>query len=132
MSWSSSGTPPNRDDRRATGQAGESIAVRHLQAAGYEIVERGWRYGAVGEIDIVARHGKDWVFIEVRSRRATDPGAALESIGRRKQAQVIRLAQAYLNSHNLTNVPWRIDAVAIAFSGHAPPQIEIIENAIGW
>jgi len=123
---------PDSPDRRTTGLAGEALAVRHLRAAGYEIIERGWRYGALGEIDIVARHRQDWVFVEVRARRFAEPGAALESIGRRKQAQVIRLAQAYLNSHHLIDVPWRIDAVAIAFSRTAPPQVEIIENAIGW
>ena len=71
MTFSSGST-----DRRTTGQAGEALAVRTLRGAGYEIVERGWRYGAVGEIDIVARHRRDWVFIEVRARRNTELGGA--------------------------------------------------------
>ena len=103
------------NDRRNTGSAGEALAVRDLRARGYTIVATGWRCG-LGEIDIVARENADWVFVEVRSRYDAEPGAAFESVGKRKRAKLIRLAQAYLNDHHLDNVAWRIDVVGVTFS----------------
>jgi len=121
--------------RQATGRAGEALAVRHLQGAGYTIVTTGWRC-ALGEIDIVAQQTvngvTEWVFVEVRTRYNADLDAALESIGKRKQAKLIALANAYLAAAQLAEVPYRIDVVAVCFMPDAPPQVEIIENAIGW
>ncbi len=119
-------------DRRTVGSAGEALAIRHLRAAGYTILEHGWRCGSLGEIDLIARHGQDLVFVEVRARRGAEPGAALESIGRRKQAKIARLAQEYLNRHSLKDISWRIDVVAIAFMPGKPAQVDIVQNAIGW
>ena len=120
-----------KNDRRTTGNAGEALAVRHLRAAGYTIIATGWRCG-LGEIDIIARENTDWVFVEVRSRFDSEPGAALESIGKRKQTKLVRLAEAYLNDHRLNNVAWRIDVVGVTFSRHQPALVEIIVNAVGW
>ena len=118
-------------DRRVTGTAGEALALKHLRAAGYEILTTGWR-SVVGEIDIIARHNGDLVFVEVRARYDAEQGAALESIGKRKQQQMQRTARAYLNDHHLDNVAWRIDVVAVTFERNKPPHVEIVENAVGW
>lgn len=122
---------PDRQDRRTVGSAGEALALKHLRAAGYEILTTSWR-SYVGEIDIVARQNGELVFVEVRARYAAEPGAALESIGRRKQAKLVRTAQAYLADHHLEEAAWRIDVVAITFERGHPAHIEIIENAVGW
>jgi putative endonuclease len=111
--------------------AGESLAAQHLRGEGYTIIATGWRCG-LGEIDIIAWQGADLVFVEVRSRYNAEPGAELESIGKRKQTQLIRLAQTYMNDHHLDNVPWRIDVVAVTFTRHHPAVVEIINNAVGW
>jgi putative endonuclease len=42
------------DARRALGQLGEDIAVRHLQRLGYVVLQRNYRR-AEGEVDIIAR-----------------------------------------------------------------------------
>src|SRR5882724_272080 len=107
------------NERRTTGNAGEALAVKHLRAAGYVIIATGWRCG-LGEVDIIAQESADWVFIEVRSRYDAEPGAAFESIGKRKKAKLIRLAQAYFNDRHLDNVAWRIDVVGVTFSRHQP------------
>lgn len=121
----------DRQDRRTVGSAGEALALKHLRASGYEILTTRWRC-FVGEIDIVARQNSELVFVEVRARYAAEQGAALESIGRRKQAQLVRTAQAYLADHHLEESAWRIDVVAISFERGQPAQIEIVENAVGW
>jgi len=42
------------NENQKTGQEGESKAVEHLRAKGYEILETNWRFGQE-EIDIIAR-----------------------------------------------------------------------------
>ncbi len=117
--------------RRKTGSAGEALAARHLQAAGYTLVELGWRC-VLGEIDLIMQHGAEWVFVEVRTRYDAEPDAPLKSITRRKQARMIRLADVYLAQHDLNDVPYRIDVVAVSLMPDAAPHLEVIENAIGW
>ncbi|MBI4253013.1 YraN family protein [Candidatus Uhrbacteria bacterium] len=49
------------------GKRGEDEAVRYLASGGYTILERNCRVRG-GEIDIIARHGDELVFIEVKTR----------------------------------------------------------------
>ncbi|MCC7448554.1 MAG: YraN family protein [Anaerolineae bacterium] len=112
---------------RETGQRGEAVAARALEKVGYTIIERNW-HCADGELDLVCHHRNELVFVEVRSR-AHSADAALESITPRKRSQLIKLAQAYLDAHNLNDTPYRIDVVAIGFTAN---DITIIEDAVGW
>ena len=61
----------------ALGRYGEDAAVRHLVAAGYDVLARNWRCAA-GEIDIVARDGRSLVICEVKTRSSTQPAVGLE------------------------------------------------------
>ena len=110
------------DGRRSLGAAGETIAAEALQRAGFTIVTRNWRC-AVGEIDIVAQEtGPDYVrglpavpwlvIVEVRTRRGSAFGTALQSIIHRKQAKLRQVARAYVD-HVQWRGPWRIDVVAV-------------------
>jgi putative endonuclease len=102
------------DRRRALGSLGEQLAAEHLVRRGFTILERNYRT-RWGEIDIVARDGRQLVFCEVKSRvvnrAARDP---FESLHRQKRRQVRRMARAWLaeRSH-----PWapalRFDAIGV-------------------
>ncbi|HHX42898.1 MAG TPA: YraN family protein [Chloroflexi bacterium] len=98
--------------RRTTGIQGEQLACEHLVARGYEIVDRNWRC-ARGEIDIVARDGACWAFVEVKTRRGRGAGLPEDAITPRKLARLVELAQIYQTEHALDSVSWRIDVVAI-------------------
>ena len=58
-----------------TGRAGEAAAAAHLRRSGYKIVARNYRVRE-GEIDIVAEHSADLVFVEVKARRSGAFGKA--------------------------------------------------------
>lgn len=111
------------------GRRGEAIAAAALERAGYTITDRNWRC-VLGELDLVARHRDEIVFVEVRARY-DGIDTALESIGPRKQRQLARLAEAYLAAHQLVNTPYRIDVVAVDLAAREPT-VEIVENAVGW
>ena len=50
------------DERKDLGKVGEQLAVDHLLAAGYVILERNWHFSHK-EIDIIARDGNDIVVV---------------------------------------------------------------------
>lgn len=98
--------------RGKTGILGEQLACDHLASHGYEIVDRNWRC-ARGEIDIVARDGACWAFVEVKTRRGRSAGLPEDAITPRKVARLMELAQTYLAEHALDGVDWRIDVAAV-------------------
>jgi putative endonuclease len=109
-----------RDPRRTLGAAGERLAALHLEARGFEIVDRNFRTRH-GELDLVASDARFLVFCEVKTRIGlAEPGplGPLASIGVRKRRQVRAMAREWLGAHN----PARRD------SG-SPPEIRF--DAIG-
>jgi putative endonuclease len=83
------------DQRQELGRLGESLAARHLERLGYDVVARRHRT-RFGELDLVVADGERLVFVEVKTRSAgpTSPWAALDD---GKRAQVRRMAAAYLS-----------------------------------
>jgi putative endonuclease len=99
------------------------LAARYLAGLGYRILEQGRRLRA-GELDLVALDGRTVVFVEVKTRRATDRGAPADAVDRRKQIRVTRAAAAYLKRHRLLDQPARFDVVAILWpAGDAEPEV---------
>jgi putative endonuclease len=97
------------------GRQGETIAAQALETHGYVVVDRNWRC-PVGEVDIVAREGDTWVFVEVKLRQGHDYGSPEEAITQAKRDRLLQLAQNYLAEHDLSDVSWRIDVVAIGLA----------------
>lgn len=110
------------DERRKLGQAGERLAQEQLAGQGYQIVDRNWRDGPRGELDLIARDGDCLVIVEVRTRRGRRYGSAEESVTPRKQAQLQRLAEVYCAQTGWDGL-LRIDVVAISLS----PQGDLVE-----
>ncbi len=95
------------------GRAAEDLAATHLTAQGLQILSRNYRV-AGGEIDLIARHGAELVFVEVRSRRSAAFGSAAESVTPAKRRRILLAAQHYLLGLNLrTPPPCRFDIVSI-------------------
>ena len=118
------------DKRKQTGQRGEALAAAYLRQKSYDVIERNWRC-SVGELDIVAMDKEILVFVEVRTRTGQRFGSAEESVTPAKQRRLIELAQSYLQTLDAPTPSWRIDVVAVQF-GRGAPQINHIENAVGW
>lgn len=97
-------------DRKRLGAWGESVAATHLEAHGYTIVARNWRC-PVGEIDLVARKGESLAFVEVKTRRGGNPE---DQITPRKAQKLLETAHTYLLEHDLDEIDYSIDVVAVA------------------
>lgn len=81
--------------RQREGFDAEARAARLLEAQGVRVVDRNVRFRG-GEIDLVARDGDTWVFVEVRARAGSGWGGAAASVGPHKQRRVVMAAQLYL------------------------------------
>jgi len=104
------------NSRIRLGRQGEELAVGHLIAEGYRIVERNWRCPS-GELDVVAEDDGVIVFVEVRSRRDTGTfGSPEESIDARKQKKVRETAGYYLYRNRLLGAKARFDVVTVIFT----------------
>lgn len=108
------------------GAAGEKIAKKHLEAAGYEILELNYRFKR-DEIDIIAKHKEEVVFVEVKTRASDFFEAPQEAVTMAKQKRLINAANNYLISNNLENEA-RFDIFAIILSG-SKEEINHITNA---
>ncbi len=108
---------PGKLTAKELAKVGEEHAAKHVATLGYRIVKRNFRFGHVGEIDIVAYDGECLVFIEVKARQDYSHGAPEAAIDARKQAQLKRVAKMYYYVNALADVVCRFDVVAIDILG---------------
>ncbi len=96
------------------GRIGEQLARAHLEAKGCRIVASNYRC-RWGEVDLIARAGAVWAFVEVRTRRSNAYGGPEESITAGKLERLAMAAQDFLDKHTAasSDTEWRIDLVAI-------------------
>jgi putative endonuclease len=118
------------EQRQALGKWGEEQAVQYLRNQGLKILERNFRT-PVGEIDIVAQSRKELLFVEVKTRRGDRFGLPQEAVGVRKQRQIIRTAQWYLQQKGGGKLQPRFDVVAILCQSDKAVKIQHLPNAFG-
>ena len=94
------------------GRSGEDLAAAHLEACGWQIVERNLRLRQ-GELDIVALAHTTLVFVEVKTRRSFVTGVPQAAVTPNKLRRLRRLAGEYLMEHSTPHRDVRIDVVAV-------------------
>ncbi len=100
---------------KQAGDAGEALALQHLQRAGLKLVERNYRTPGRGggEIDLIMRAPDGTcVFVEVRQRKTASHGGAAASVSYPKQRRIVFAARHYLMRHS-TLPPCRFDVVSV-------------------
>lgn len=85
--------------RGALGRYGEDLAARRLAEAGMTVLERNWRCGRTGEIDIVARDGDVLVLCEVKTRRGGGFQHPMAAVTPEKARRLRDLAQRWIQEH---------------------------------
>lgn len=106
-------------NRAVLGAEGEKRAARYLEQRGYRIVGRNVRADRV-EIDLIAWRARILVFVEVKTRQSQRYGAAELAVDARKQARLVRGAQAWLHSEGARTFRYRklrFDVVACEWNG---------------
>lgn len=100
------------------GAAGEDLAARYLERAGWRIVDRNVRYRE-GEIDLVAERAGVLAFVEVKTRRSRAFGTPAEAVTYRKRERIRRLAARYLAERRPGAPAVRFDVVDVLQTGDA-------------
>lgn len=109
-------------NKRQAGTSYEIKAEEYLINKGYKILERNFRNRS-GEIDIIAKDGEYFCFVEVKYRTTNDFGSPLEAVDYRKQNQIRKVAMFYLMKNKLSEwTPCRFDV--IGFEGEKMTHIE--------
>lgn len=119
--------------RQEMGRWGEDAAATWYEQEGLAVVDRNWRNGRHGELDLVAqtvRHDRRGtrtltVFCEVKTRATHKFGEPSEAVNWKKQRKVRQLAAAWLAQHPCEgDRDVRFDVASIV-----GPKIEVIEGA---
>ena len=103
----------NKENKRLTGTKGEEIALDYLNKNNYKVIEINFRFKRLGEIDIISRESNYVCFIEVKTRSSDEYGLPREAVDYRKQENIRKLAQIYINKHDLHNDNIRFDVVEV-------------------
>ncbi|MCE5241078.1 YraN family protein [bacterium] len=114
---------------RTRGQEAEDLAARYLQAKGYSVLERNWKWHR-GELDLVCLHGECVVVVEVKSSRADEAYHAADRVGPTKRRQLCRLTEHFLKQRRWLGRPVRIDVVEVTFDKDGQPTIRHLEAAV--
>ena len=115
--------------RERAARAGEAIAAEFLILRGMDVVERNVRMGR-GEIDLVARHKDQVVFVEVKFRAEGGKATPFEAVGAKKREDVAKAATLYLARHGLLDRPVRFDVVGITWrAGGEELLVQHVPNA---
>jgi putative endonuclease len=115
--------------RSAMGRYGESLAARRLAEAGMTVVERNWRSGRTGEIDIVARDGDVLVVCEVKTRREGLFEHPMAAVTPQKAERLRDLAERWIQTHG--GAPpggVRIDVVGVLLPARGAAVVEHVRG----
>ncbi len=111
------------------GNFGELLSKNFLMEQGYIILEENFSC-SLGEIDIIARDGQYICFIEVKTRYGLQYGLPLESITPSKKRKIIRVAEYYINKHNIHKHFFRFDALEVLLKiEDNKPHLQLVKNA---
>lgn len=100
-----------------TGKLGEDLAVKYLKKKCYKIIERNFRPGKYGEIDIITNDKEEIVFVEVKTKTGEQFGSPEEEFNYQKRKKMRRAIQNYLFKNYSQDKQWRVDLIAIEILG---------------
>ena len=120
--------------RQAFGELGEKIAERWLRRRGWKVVNRRFRNGH-RDIDLVVEQDGMVAFVEVKARRGNDFGGPVAAVNWRKQKELTKSAQIWIDRHGHPLEQYRFDVVGVLVNGaqvrvsHVPGAFSIANPA---
>ena len=109
--------------RRRLGARGEQLAAAWYEAHGYEVVSRNWRC-RLGELDLVLRNGRTFVFCEVKTRTSNAFGEPAEAVTYEKRRRIRHLAARWIEDSPVRPAEIRFDVASVMGN-----RVEVIEGA---
>lgn len=100
----------------AFGELGERIAARWLEHAGWRVIARRFRSGR-RDIDLVVERDGVVAFVEVKARTGDAFGSPVEAVHRRKQRELLKSAQTWIDRHGKAGDTYRFDVFGVLLRG---------------
>ena len=128
-----------KTEKRRKGDKGEEVAFLYLKNNGYKILDRNYE-NRFGEIDIIAKKGKEIIFVEVKTRRVEgsrrvgdDELYPERNVDWKKQGKLIRAAEYYLIENKYPDdTSWQIDVIGVELDEEIrKANLRHIKNAVG-
>ena len=114
---------------QSSGKAAEELARQHLLQHGLKLLAQNWSC-RLGELDLVMLDADTVAVVEVRYRRHSAWGGAVESVDARKREKLTRAAMHFLQQESRwAKHPCRFDVIAINAEGNPAPRLNWIQNA---
>ena len=101
--------------RAAKGRMGEDVAVAFLEAEGWTVVARNFRWRG-GEIDIAAARDGVLAFTDVKSWESMGPEELERAIGPKKRRRIVETSQIFFSRHREYN-EWSVRFDVILVNG---------------
>lgn len=97
------------------GTTGEEIAGLYLTQHNFRILDHNWNLHKGCEIDIIALKNNKLHFIEVKTRSSDKYGPPEAAITPQKMRNIRKAAIEYRYRHQITDMPYQIDSIAIVY-----------------
>ena len=106
--------------KKQLGNQGEELAKKYLEKNKYKILAKNFRT-RFGELDFVARHKKQLVFIEVKTKSNHNFGLPEEEFTWHKKQKMRRAIQSWLWANKIADDDWRVDLIALDYTDNPLP-----------
>ena len=113
----------------SAGRIGEELAADYLAGQGYSVLARNQRT-PLGELDLVCRHGREIVVVEVKARSSARFGEGLEAIDSRKARRLRAAAAWWLAEQQLPCYAVRFDAVILSLARGEPQTLRHVKGIL--
>jgi putative endonuclease len=112
------------------GSRAEAAAAAYLEAHGWHIIARNWRFGHK-EIDLIAARAAVVAFVEVKARSSRSWGHPLDAITRSKRRDLEVAARAWVARHAPSDpmTEYRFDAIWVLAHAGEVRRIEHVPGA---
>lgn len=111
--------------KQALGRWGEDRVARWYRRQGFQVLDRNWRCGRGGELDVIVQRGPVVAVCEVKTRSSLAYGFPAEAVGLEKQRRIRRLAAQWLAQQERSGpVQLRFDVAEVVGR-----DIRVIESA---
>jgi putative endonuclease len=98
--------------RQALGLLGERIAARWMLRNGWQLLAHRFRNGH-RDVDLIMRRDHTIAFVEVKARRGDSFGSPVEAVHARKQRELSKSAQVWVDRHGTPGAIYRFDVVGV-------------------
>ena len=116
-----------KNDRQILGEKGEVFAMMYLKKNRYKLLDCNY-CSQYGEIDIVAKKGGVYVFVEVKTRSGNFMNPR-EAVNKKKENNIFATAKEFLKDYNLKDVSYRFDIIEVIGFDFDDFKINHLENA---